>query len=60
MLWTTFNYFDVVSKGKFSVNYQLALAMGTCHLSLQGLNQVLLQMLTFNTPWKGVQAGEKK
>ena len=32
------------------VNYKLALAIGTCHLPLQGLNQVLLQLLTFNTP----------
>ena len=31
------------------VHYTLALAMGACHLPLQGLNQVLLQLLTFNT-----------
>ena len=35
-----------------SINYKLALAMGACHLPLQGLNQVLLQLLTFDTPWK--------
>ena len=35
-----------------NVNYKLALAIGTCHLPLQGLNQVLLQLLTFRTPWK--------
>ena len=27
-------------------------AMGTCHLPLPRLNHVLLQLLTFNTPWK--------
>ena len=32
------------------VNYKLALAIGTCHLPLQGLNHVLLQLLIFNTP----------
>ena len=32
------------------INYKLALAVGTCHLPLQGLSQVLLQLLTFNTP----------
>ena len=30
-------------------------AMGTCHLPLPGLNHVLLQLLTFNTPWKGLR-----
>ena len=40
------------------VNYKLALAMGACHLPLQGLNHVLL-LLIFNTP-KGVQGGEQK
>ena len=33
-----------------SVNDKLALAMSTCHLPLQGLNQVLLQILSFNPP----------
>ena len=28
---------------------KLTLVMGTCHLSLSGLNPVLLQLLTFNT-----------
>ena len=32
------------------INYKWAFAMGTCHLPAQGLNQVLLQLLTFNTP----------
>ena len=32
------------------VNYKLTLAMGTCHLLLQGLNRVLLQLLTFKIP----------
>jgi len=40
------------------VNYKLALAMGACHLPLQGLNRVLL-LLIFNTS-KGVQCGEQK
>ena len=31
------------------VNYKWVLAMGTCHLPAQGLNHVLLQLLTFNT-----------
>ena len=31
------------------VNYELAFSMGTCHLTLQRLNQVLLQQPTFNT-----------
>ena len=30
------------------VNYKLALAMGTCHLPLSRLDDVLLQLLTFN------------
>ena len=28
------------------------LQTGTCHLPLQGLNQVPLQLMTFNSPWK--------
>ena len=32
-----------------SVSHKLALAVDTCHLPLQGLNHVLLQLLTFNT-----------
>ena len=36
--------------GPENVNNTLALAMGTCHLPLQGLKHVLLQPLTFNTP----------
>ena len=31
---------------------QCQLSIDTCHLPLQGLNHVLLQLLTFNTPWK--------
>ena len=34
---------------KCGVNFKLALATGTCHLSLQGLKHVLLQLLVFNT-----------
>ena len=33
-----------------TVNYKLALAMGACHLPLQGLGHVLLQLLIFNIP----------
>ena len=32
--------------------YKLSLAMSTCDLPLQGLNHVLLQLLSFNNPWK--------
>ena len=35
-----------------SVNWKLAFAIGTCHLPLQGLNHMLLQLLIFNKPWK--------
>ena len=35
-----------------TVNHKLALAMGACHLPLQGLNCVLLQLLTSNTSLK--------
>ena len=31
-------------------NYKLALAKGICHLPLQRLNPVLLQLLTFDMP----------
>ena len=31
----------------------------TCHLPLQGLAHMLLQLLTFSTPVEGVQGGEK-
>lgn len=34
------------------VNHRWTLAMGTCHLSLQGLDQVLLHLPIFNTPWR--------
>ena len=40
-------------------NYNLALSTGTCHLPLQGLNQVLLQLLAFNTPLKRVLCSGK-
>ena len=32
------------------------LQIGTCHLPLQGLNHVLLQLLTFNNTWKELRA----
>ena len=35
-----------------AVSYILALAICTCHLSPQGLNHVLRQLLIFNTSWK--------
>ena len=38
----------------------LALATGTCHLPLQGLNHVLLQLLTFNTPWRVFRVESRK
>ena len=38
--------------GHISVNCKVALAMGTCPLPLRGLNIVLLQLLTFNSPCK--------
>ena len=34
--------------------------MGACHLPLQGLHHVLLQLLTSNTPSEGTQDGEQK
>ena len=47
---------------KSPVSYKLTLAMGICHLPLliPRLNQVLLQLLTFQHPLKGVQGGEQK
>ena len=36
------------------------LQIGTCHLPLWGLNDKLLQQLTFNIPQKRVQVGEQK
>ena len=39
-------------KHKWVSNYKLALAMGTCHPPLQGLNHVLLQLLALNPPEK--------
>ena len=35
------------------VNFRLVLAKGICILPLQRLNPVLLQLLTFDTPWRG-------
>ena len=34
------------------LSHKLVLAMSACHLPLQGLNHVLLQLLTSNTPLK--------
>ena len=36
------------------------LQIGTCHLPLQWLHHVVLQLLIFNTPMKGVYYGEQK
>ena len=38
------------------VSDTLVLAKGICHLPLRGLNRVLLQLLTINTP-QGAQNG---
>ena len=38
--------------------YQLQI--GACHLRLQRSNLVLLQLLTFNIPLKGVEGGEEE
>ncbi|CAM9218130.1 unnamed protein product [Rangifer tarandus platyrhynchus] len=38
--------------------YQLQ--VGSCHLLLQRSNQVLMQLLTFNIPLKGVEGGEQE
>ena len=35
-----------------TVTYKLAVAIGTCPLPLQGLNHVLMQLLTFHIPCK--------
>ena len=35
-----------------TVTYKLAVAIGTCPLPLQGLNHVLMQLLTFHIPYK--------
>ena len=40
-------------------SYRLALAMGACHLTLQRLNHELLQLLTFNIPWKEFRMEKK-
>ena len=34
------------------VNYKLALAKGICYLPLRRLDPVLMQLLTFRTPWR--------
>ena len=36
--------------GNLTLFFQLQI--GTCHLPLQGLNHMLLQVLIFNNPWK--------
>ena len=46
-----------MQKMRHSVNHKLALAMSVYYLPLQGLNHVLLQLLTFNN-LEGVQGGE--
>ena len=43
------------------IHTQSQLQIGICHPPLQGLNQVLLKMLTFNTPWRELrlESGKK-
>ena len=43
-----------------SLSVSCQLQIGTCHLPLSGLNDKLLQQLTFNIPGKRVQVGEQK
>ena len=43
---------ETLSWQEADVDYKLAFATGTCHIPLQGLKQVLLQLLIFNTSWK--------
>ena len=49
--------FKVKLEGKISL---WRLQIGNCHLQLQGLSHVLLLQVTFNSPLKGIQAGEQK
>ena len=37
---------------QMTINYKLAFAKSICHLLLQRLNPVLLQLLTLNMPWR--------
>ena len=46
-IWSSVNYLFFISTSLIC-----QLQIGTCHLPLQGLNHVLLQLLTFNTLWK--------
>ena len=39
---------------------QCQLQVGTCHLPLEGLNHVLLQLLTFHSPWKEFRVEKRK
>ena len=39
------------------VDHKLAFAMGACHLPLQGLNHVLLELVTSNTSWRSSPRG---
>lgn len=43
-----------------TVNCTRALAMGTRHLPLQRLSHLLLPLLAFNAPLKGVAGGEQE
>ena len=49
------NYKMVLAK---SICQPLTNSKGICLLPLQKLNSVLLQLLTFNIPLRGVQGGE--
>ena len=52
------NYTRIKTNNTFMTHYykkglwQCQPPIGTCHLHTQGLNHVLLQLLTSNTPWR--------
>ena len=45
--------FYIIASTVGYVNFRLLLAKGICLLPLQRLNSMLLQLLTFHTPWRG-------
>ena len=45
--------FYIIASTVGYVNFRLVLAKGICLLPLQRLNSMLLQLLTFHTPWRG-------
>ena len=53
LAWNGHEMLSLKIMAKFMTKKGLCqLKTDTCHLPLQGLNHVLLQLLTFNTPWK--------